>query len=434
MGPMAAVIRAALGEPLSLRSRRELLWCLVGVGAGTVGWTALFAALVPGTAVSVARGIPILVLAIVLLVATGAAQRVAGWYRRLAGRLLGVTVAAPIVNARGFGSRLRDGDSWRAGAYVLLRLPIGVLCDYTLLWWVGVLNVTYPFWWGLFRNHDAGVHLSPVPALTPFGRLRIGTLPGAFVVLACGVGMVVAAPWVTRAVVAIDRWLLVALLGPRRLAERVRHLEESRTHVVEDATTTLRRIERDLHDGVQAQLATLAMKLGQAREKLDRSSSAVPFDPDGAFALVDDAHRHAKEAMVDLRNVARGIHPPILDMGLDAALATLVARSAVPASLRVETGRRPTPAIETIAYFSVAELLANVARHSQARQASVEVTDGGGRLRLAVVDDGIGGARVGAGSGLSGLSDRVRAADGRLQVSSPRGGPTTVVVELPLRA
>lgn len=431
---MAAVIRAAVREPLARRSRRELLWSLIGVVGATCVGGVIVAALIPGTAVSVARGIPLLVLAVVLLVGTGAGQKVAGWYRPLAGRLLGVTVAAPIAKTHGFGARLRDSDSWRSAAYVILRLPLGLLGEYALLWWVGVVNLTYPFWWGGFRNHDAGVHLRPVPALTPFGYLRIGTLPGTFVVFACGVGMVLAAPWVTRGVTAVDRRLVVALLGPRRLAERVRHLEESRTLVVDDATATLRRIERDLHDGVQAQLATLAMKLGQAREKLDRGSSTVPFDPDGAFTLVDAAHRHAKEAMVDLRNVARGIHPPVLDMGLDAALATLVARSAVPASLRVDTGRRPTAAVETIAYFSVAELLANVARHSQARRASVEVTDGDGRLRLAVVDDGIGGARVGAGSGLSGLSDRVRAADGRLQVSSPQGGPTTVVVELPLRA
>jgi signal transduction histidine kinase len=175
------------------------------------------------------------------------------------------------------------------------------------------------------------------------------------------------------------------------------------------------------------------MNLGQAKEKLEHGS-AVPFDPAGALELVDAAHRHAKEALAELRDIARGIHPPALDIGLDAALATLVARSAVPATLRIDVSVRPTQAIETIAYFSVAELLANVARHSRARSATVEVTARDGRLRLKVSDDGIGGARAGAGSGLSGLGDRVRAVDGRLRVSSPRGGPTVVTVSLPLHA
>ncbi|HEX3394001.1 MAG TPA: ATP-binding protein, partial [Acidimicrobiales bacterium] len=154
----------------------------------------------------------------------------------------------------------------------------------------------------------------------------------------------------------------------------------------------------------------------------------------GALELVDAAHRHAKEALVELRGIARGVHPPALDLGLDAALATLVARSPVPATLHAETETRPTRAIETIAYFSVAELLANVARHSDAAHATVEVSALDGCLRLAVTDDGIGGAEVGAGSGLSGLADRVLAIDGRLDVSSPPGGPTMVVVELPLQA
>jgi signal transduction histidine kinase len=147
---------------------------------------------------------------------------------------------------------------------------------------------------------------------------------------------------------------------------------------------------------------------------------------------VNEAHGHAKEALVELRNIVRGIHPPALDVGLDTALATLVARSPVPATLAVDTLLRASTAIETIAYFSVAELLANVAKHSHARGAAVTIDACDGRLRLAVRDDGIGGARVGAGSGLTGLADRVHAVDGNLDVSSPEGGPTVIVVDLPL--
>src|SRR5207244_8657073 len=123
----------------------------------------------------------------------------------------------------------------------------------------------------------------------------------------------------------LDRWVGGGLLGAGRLAERVRSLGRTRAHAVEDAAARLRRIERDLHDGAQVQLATLAMKLGQAREKLQHGAE-VPYDPDGALELVDAAHRHAKEALVELRDIARGIHPPVLDVGLDPALATLVAR------------------------------------------------------------------------------------------------------------
>jgi signal transduction histidine kinase len=148
--------------------------------------------------------------------------------------------------------------------------------------------------------------------------------------------------------------------------------------------------------------------------------------------MVDAAHRHAKEALIELRDIARGIHPPALDIGLDAALATLVARSAVPAVLHVDVPSRPSTAIETIAYFSATELLANVAKHSQAGHATVNVIAQKDRLILRVTDDGIGGAQPGAGSGLAGLAERVGAVDGRLQVNSPPGGPTVVTVELPL--
>jgi signal transduction histidine kinase len=148
---------------------------------------------------------------------------------------------------------------------------------------------------------------------------------------------------------------------------------------------------------------------------------------------VDAAHRQAKDTLVELRDIARGIHPPALDVGLDAALTTLVSRGAVPATLHIDLPTRPTPAIETIAYFSAAELLANVARHSRARHASVEVTARDRRLRLRVTDDGVGGAVVGVGSGLQGLVDRVGNVDGDLSIVSRPGGPTEVTIELPLQ-
>jgi signal transduction histidine kinase len=425
--------------PFTRRALDELLFSFIGALIAAVGFAVIGALLVPGTAVSAIRGGTIFVLLLLLVVASGAARRAGTVGRRLAARLLGEQIPAPPQSRLGrdrsgrMAARLRDVAAWRAVAYLLLKLPLGLLELYALLYWAGLANLTYPFWWRLFRNHPPNIQLSPAWFLTPFGLFRVGTFPGAFVVFATGAGMVFVAPWVTRAIVGVDRWLVRGLLGHGKLATRVRALEETRAHVVDDSAAKLRRVERDLHDGTQAQLATLAMNLGQAKEKLEHGSE-VAFDAAGALELVDTAHRHAKEALLELRDIARGIHPPALDVGLDAALATLVARSAVPATLHVDVPSRPTTAIETIAYFTAAELLANVATHSRARHASIEVTTGDDRLCLRVTDDGIGGARPGGGSGLTGLADRVRGVDGHLRVVSPAGGPTVVTVDLPLHA
>jgi signal transduction histidine kinase len=221
--------------------------------------------------------------------------------------------------------------------------------------------------------------------------------------------------------------------------QRVRELEQSRDHVVDDAAARLRRIERDLHDGPQAQMVAVAMKLGLAREKLagaatGSATSTGPADLQRTLELVEAAHRGAKEAIVELRELARGIHPSVLDQGLGTALATLAARSGVPVELVTDLPERPSAAIETIAYFCAAELLANAAKHSGAQRVTLEVVNGSGRLRVRVSDDGCGGARVEARGGLAGLAERVRTVDGRLQLTSPRYGPTVVTVEMPSRA
>jgi len=190
-----------------------------------------------------------------------------------------------------------------------------------------------------------------------------------------------------------------------------------------------------VHDGTQAQLVALAMRLGMAKEKLEDPEHV---DLEQVRALVTEAHRGAKEAIAELRDIARGIHPPALDIGLEGALATLAARSAVPTDISIALDTRPTPAIEAIAYFCVAELLANVAQHAQAAQASVSCSQQGSWLRLVVRDDGIGGAELtsvgSSSSGLAGLVDRVGTVDGRMRLVSPPGGPTVVTVDLPLQA
>jgi signal transduction histidine kinase len=217
---------------------------------------------------------------------------------------------------------------------------------------------------------------------------------------------------------------------------RVRELEQSRAHLVDDSAARLRQIERDLHDGAQAQMVAVTMKLGLAMKKLGGMvDGTAQTDLDRVLELVVAAHRGAKEAITELRDLARGIHPPVLDQGLGIALTTLAARSDLPVELVIDLPERPSAAIETIAYFCAAELLTNVTKHSGgARHAMLEAVHMPGLLRVRVSDDGCGGARVEVRGGLAGLAERIRTVDGRLQLSSPAGGPTVVTVELPSRA
>jgi signal transduction histidine kinase len=212
-------------------------------------------------------------------------------------------------------------------------------------------------------------------------------------------------------------------------AERERELTERRARVVDEAEARLRRIERDLHDGAQVRLAALAMTLGEIKENLEQAA-----DTEQTIALAGAAHRGAKEALAELRDLARGIHPAVLDRGLADALSVLAEASAVPAELTVTIKTRPSPAIEAIAYFCAAELLANVTKHSGASRAAITVSGEDGRLVLKVTDDGSGRAMVKPGGGLAGLRDRVQTVDGRLTVDSPAGGPTIMTVVLPVHA
>jgi len=212
-------------------------------------------------------------------------------------------------------------------------------------------------------------------------------------------------------------------------AERARELQERRARVVDESAARLRRIERDLHDGAQVRLAALAMTLGEIKEGLDAAHGVDESARTRMLAAA--AHRNAKETLAELRDLARGIHPPVLDRGLGAALATLAETSMVPVGLEVGIAERPSPAIEAMAYFCAAELLANVAKHSGASRAAVRVRGQDGRIVMTVTDDGSGGARLAPGGGLAGLLERVQTVDGRLGIDSPAGGPTAITIELP---
>jgi signal transduction histidine kinase len=318
------------------------------------------------------------------------------------------------------GTRTLDPVAWRARGYFALKLPLAVigLVVVVACWLGGLFCLTFPTWWTLASRN----------LLTEF---HIVTWASSFALLPLGVALLLVGPWATHGLTETDRWLMRGLLGPGSSAARIRALEQSRARAVDHSAARLRGIERDLHDGTQAQLVALAMKLGLAREKLQDVGGV---DLARVTQLVEDAHRGALEAITDLRTLARGIHPPVLDNGLADALATLTNRSALPVELITDIPERPSAAIETIAYYSAAELLANVARHSGARHATLEAVHVTGLLRVRVTDDGTGGARPVPSGGLRGLAERVRTVDGRIEIDSPQGGPTTVTVELPSHA
>ena len=226
----------------------------------------------------------------------------------------------------------------------------------------------------------------------------------------------------------IDTRAAAALLGPSRsyeLERRVESLAESRAGVVDAADAERRRIERDLHDGAQQRLVSLAMNLGMARENLTDL-------PQEARQVIAEAHDEAKEALAELRGLVRGLHPAVLDdRGLDAALSGIAARAPLPVRLLVSVPRRASPTVEAVAYFVVSECLANIAKHAAAKQAEIEVRRTGDRLRILICDDGVGGADPARGTGLASLAQRAGSVDGSMQVHSPPGGPTRITVELP---
>jgi signal transduction histidine kinase len=279
----------------------------------------------------------------------------------------------------------------------------------------------------------AACWLAPAAAIAYLASARPPAAAAAAAVLAAA-GLLLAAPWLARLVTRADGALARALLGPshsEELALQLESLTRSRADIVAATDAERRRIERDLHDGAQQRLVSLAMNLGMARE---RFTSA----PEPMRQALADAHDEAILALSELREFVRGLHPAVLnDRGLDAALSGLAARSPLPVRLRVDALRPASPSVEAVAYFIVSEALTNVAKHARASQAEVTASCQGDVLRISVTDDGSGGAvpapgdGTGAGTGLRGLAQRAAAVDGTLTIDSPPGGPTVITAELP---
>ncbi|HTW21386.1 MAG TPA: sensor domain-containing protein [Mycobacteriales bacterium] len=411
------------------RTWRELFYALIGFPIGVAGFVWVVTSLSVSLSLIVTLiGIPLLALAI------AAARGLGGGYRAIGRALLGVEVDNPIVRRRpGVRGWLTEINGWRAIAFLLLDFPISII-DFTVavsFWSMAVGATTYPIW-----RHT-------IPTQTYHGVAHRGaqlyngyfldTAPRILATFLAGIVLLLLAPWAVRAVVSIDRFLIANLLGPTEGSRRIAQLEQTRAMAIDDSAASLRRIERDLHDGAQARLVSLAMNLGLAKEELDASE-----DPEASLTrvreLVESAHRDAKGTIVELRDLARGIHPPALDNGLPDALGTLAARCSVPTQVHIDLPNRPSQAIETIVYFCTAELLTNVVKHSGAHHANIDVRVIDARLYVRVGDDGAGGAERGrsGGTGIAGLVDRLSTVDGRIDIASPEGGPTLVTIQTPL--
>ncbi|MFF1402330.1 sensor histidine kinase [Streptomyces sp. NPDC058294] len=360
---------------------KEIAYLLLNLPVAVSGFAYAVTVLVAGGTLSLTViGLPLLALCLL------GARQLGKLERARARKLLGVRVEepTPLPLSRGGGPvqrlwlALKDPVGWRTLLYDAIRLPWGVVTFCT------VLISLFVLW----------------PVL----------------------------PYLARLLANADRAMVRGLLSPwDELERRIAELESDRGIVVDTAAADLRRIERDLHDGAQARLVNLAMGLGLAKEKLLE-------DPDTAASMVAEAHGEVKLALQELRDLARGIHPAVLtDRGLDAALSSVASRCTVPVTVTVDLVGRPAAAIEGIAYFTVSELLQNISKHSRARTASVDVWRADDRLLVQVRDDGRGGARPDAGSGMRGLADRLGAVDGLFVVDSPDGGPTVVTAELPWR-
>ncbi|ANJ07174.1 sensor domain-containing protein [Streptomyces parvulus] len=349
----------------------------------------------------------------------------ADWRRLLAARWGGVRIRRhyrPLPAdanpwARTFGM-LRDPATWRD----FLWLPADMTAGFVTALLAFALAL-YPLEGfaiaaGLWRVLPDGYW---------YGFVRVTDQTSAFYAAALGVVLLAAAHWLTPRLLHAHFRLTGALLGSGRgeLAERVRVLTETRRDAVDTSAAELRRIERDLHDGAQARLVAMGMDLGTIESLLEK-------DPAKARQLLAQARASSAEALTELRELVRGIHPPVLaERGLGDAVRALALRLPVASEVNVDLPGRAEAPVEAAAYFAVSEVLTNAVKHSGADRLWIDLHRAEGRLRVTVTDNGRGGAVIGAGSGLAGVERRLGTFDGVLAVSSPAGGPTMVTMEIP---
>jgi signal transduction histidine kinase len=399
------------------QSYRNLLYLALALPLGIAYVTVLVAGL------SLGAGLAVILVGLAVLIATLFAVRgLAAVERALAGRLLRIAIHPPIEGGIDISWRprvqawLRDPVTWKSLVYLLGKLPMGIVAAaaITLLGFTALVLALLP----------ALVLFTPVI----FFGWEIADPLTALLAVPAGVVLVLACLHLFNGLAWLYGVCARVMLGPSSvdLRERVEGLRDASARILAAADDERRRIERDLHDGAQQRLVALNVLLGVVESKLER-------DPASAAPLVARARQEAQEAVKELRELARGIHPALLaDRGLTAALEALAARAPFNVRIVGVPDRRLPAAVEATAYFITAEALTNVAKYASASSATVELTEDRGKLRITVRDDGVGGADARLGTGLRGLYDRVSALDGRFEVTSPSGGGTTVVAELPL--
>lgn len=358
---------------------------------------------------------------------TAAVRELANLNRRLAAGWTGTVVPLPYrpePDGAGLWGRYRwvvtDPATWRDLLWLLLSIPVGLVLGLLPLCLLvygleGVLGLPLLLW-SLDVRYGYGA-IWPIDSAAE----AVLAIPQGVLVLFLG-GLL--GERIQQLHAGFGRTLL-APTAKARLTRRVRRLAQTRSDAVDAQAAELRRIERDLHDRAQARLVALSMNIGLAEELLAR-------DPEAARRLMAEARETSGQALGELRDLVRGIHPPVLaERGLDGAIRALALKLPLTIEIDVELPGRPQPPVESAAYFAVAELLANVTKHSGANVAWIRLRHDDGRLVMTVADNGVGGADPDGGGGLRGIERRLAAFDGTMFVASPPGGPTTVTMELP---
>ena len=371
-------------------------------------------------------GIGILLVPVVVK----ALRSLADWKRRTARQWSGIRVESPYLPSPPVGPGLRgrfdevvwlvkDPGTWRDVAWLFMDLcvsPMLALFGMTIVIG-GLLGVAMPIIWEPFAKDwpDSLYLFVPVNETTaPFMPI-----PGLLILLT---GLLLA-PWWVKLHSRFVRWAL----GPTKRT-RMAALSQSRRETRDSSAAELRRIERDLHDGTQARLVAMGMTINTAQ-------AMMRSNPEAAEALLTEARNASATALGELRDLVRGIHPPVLaDRGLGDAVRALAADCAIPAEVNVEIPERVGPALESAAYFAVSELLGNVVKHSGANRVDIDLRVENGELRISVTDDGRGGADPETGTGLRGIERRLAAFDGVLAIQSPIGGPTSAHITLPVES
>jgi signal transduction histidine kinase len=411
----SVVFRRIVKLPLTATPWKDLTYVTLGQASGIFGLTWLCVGPITSLALIITLiGIPKLYGDI----------WITRWWcdlERLRGGLVGVPLERSTRQWRGDGflqhlrSALTDPMTWRELVWLALSFGVGTACFVAGLtaWSIGLGFLTLPLWgWAL----PEGVELGVTTIHSVWWMIVFAAITGP--------PLTILGAWGLRGSAWGQAKLVEALLEGRE-QERITELQVSRAGAVDAAAGELRRIERDLHDGAQARLVALAMEIGMAREQIER-------DPQAAAQLLAGAHEDAKTALSELRDLARGIHPAILtDRGLDAAVSALAARCPVPCTVAIDLPARLPAAIESAAYFTVAEALANVAKHSGATRCEISGRIDSNMLVVKVHDDGVGGLDDTRGTGIAGLRGRVEALDGKLLVASPKGKGTLLRAELP---